>query len=351
MRKIKLYTSRDYLSGIDYEPILFPFWGKCPSELEHPLGGQYEKYIQNGRNYFELSPIEECDFVLWPESYQEKNFEKVKALAELAQKYGKSIIIFFNNDSSKLIDIPNAYIFRTSMYKSEQRSNEFSLPCWSEDLFNYSNQSLPLTKGGQKPIVCYCGYTKTIKDRIKDILGRDYGIWRGIRYKAVKKLKHNHQIDTRFIIRNDFWGGAYKKTGGLKPEEAKKVRTEYANNLISGDYALVTRGNGNFSFRFYEIFSLGRIPVFINTDACLPFEEFIDYKSLCVWVELEELKDIDKKLINYHRNIDLETLARKQKLIRQIWEEWLSPDGFFKNFYRFFNLEPYEGSSDTPKTR
>jgi hypothetical protein len=82
--------------------------------------------------------------------------------------------------------------------------------------------------------------------------------------------------------------------------------------------------------------SLGRIPVFVNTDCVLPYEKFIDWKNLLVWVEEKDLSDIAEKVSMYHKSLSPEQFVERQKELRSIYEEWLSPQGFFKNFCRHF---------------
>ena len=340
-KRIKIYSDKKYLTQEEYEPILFPFWGLSPAEKNNPFGGQFDTYIKNGRNYFEMTTIEDCDFVVLPEKYNKNNREKMQPLIDIAGKYNKPILIFFFDDSAEKIDIENSYTFRTSLYGKIRRPNEFAMPSWTEDFTaKYFNNKLPIRKKQEKPTVSYCGYTKTWKDKIKDVLGIDYGSWRPLRYKVIKILNSNENIYKKFIIRSDFWGGVYsteKNASELDLNTVRlKIRKEYVNNLLEGDYAFVTRGQGNYSMRFCEVLSLGRIPLFINTDCVLPYEKHINWKYLCVWIEDDDLEKIPDKLLEFHENISTENFEKIQNEIRQIYEEWISPDGFFKNFYLHF---------------
>ncbi|KKQ61468.1 MAG: Exostosin family protein [Parcubacteria group bacterium GW2011_GWE2_38_18] len=337
-RKIKIYSDKKYLTQENHEVILFPFWGKNKIELENEIGGQFDDFITNGHKYFELTPVEDCDFVVLPENYNHERLPEYHSIISLAKNFNKPILIFYCNDSDAKIRIDNAIIFRTSLYKNNREKNEFPLPAWSEDfLQKYNNGNLNIKHKKLIPTISYCGYTKTLKDYIKDLLQIDYGCWRPLRHEAIKTLKNDKNIYKKFIIRNDFFGGAYKNNFSDK-EKIKIVRKEYAENLITGEYALATRGRGNFSYRFYEIFNSGKIPVFINTDCVLPYEKFIAYKNYVVWLEDSEVKNINHLLLDFHNKIGQEDFINLQKEIREIWEEWFSPDGFFKHFYLHFNL-------------
>jgi hypothetical protein len=341
-KKIKIYTDKKYLTQENYEPILFPFWGLSPTEKESPFGGQFDEYIKNGKNYFEMTTVENCDYVVLPEKYNKSKIDRFKPLLNLADIHDKPILIFFLDDSAEKINIKNSYIFRTSLYKKNKSNNEFSMPSWVEDFTSkYFNGNLPAINKQSKISVSYCGYTKNWKDWIKQLIGKDYGIWRSLRYRCVNILKKDKRIITKFIIRNDFWGGAYYKKNKFSQKQLlelqMRVRLEYINNLLEGAYALATRGNGNFSMRFYEILGMGRIPLFINTDCVLPFEDFIDWKKLCVWVEDHELDTIVDKLINFDNNTTSENIKKLQEEIYNTYTQWLSPDGFYKNIHLYLS--------------
>ena len=69
---------------------------------------------------------------------------------------------------------------------------------------------------------------------------------------------------------------------------------------VDSDYCLSLRGKGNYSFRLYEIFAMGRIPLFIDTDCVLPFEDEIDWKRHCCWVDQSDLGRADEIVAQFH---------------------------------------------------
>ncbi|MCF7834544.1 hypothetical protein K9M48_00615 [Candidatus Gracilibacteria bacterium] len=54
------------------------------------------------------------------------------------------------------------------------------------------------------------------------------------------------------------------------------------------------RGFGNYSFRMYEAMSLGRILIYIDTGANLPFIDEINYKDLFIIIPFSKRKYIYK---------------------------------------------------------
>lgn len=62
-------------------------------------------------------------------------------------------------------------------------------------------------------------------------------------------------------------------------------------------FALAPRGYGRSSFRFFEVFLLGSIPVYIWDDVeWLPYKDKLNYSELCVSIHKDELPLLQSKL-------------------------------------------------------
>ena len=77
--------------------------------------------------------------------------------------------------------------------------------------------------------------------------------------------------------------------------------------------------------------------IFVNTDCVLPYDFAIDWKKYCVWVEESELSSIAEKVLDFHSKLSDREFVELQYECRNLWEKWLSPEGFFKNIYRHLN--------------
>lgn len=75
---------------------------------------------------------------------------------------------------------------------------------------------------------------------------------------------------------------------------------EFYENLRDSDYVVCVRGAGNFSVRFYETLAMGRIPVFINMDCALSFDNQFDWKKHIVQVEYKDRKKVAQKVKEFH---------------------------------------------------
>lgn len=339
---LKFFCPQEYLSsGEKPEIILAPFLGAARLDQNDPDFNRFEEYEKKGREYFFLvNKLEDCDLALWPTAYRPHD-EKIKGFVAEAKKFNKPVVFFFNNDSVEKIDLENSFIFRTSFYRSKKSSQEFAVPGFSEDFVeNYFSGSLPLRAKKELPTVGYCGYAskKILILKIKSFFKIAINPGLLIRSLAIKKINGSRDIIKNFIIRDNSWWGGALEGRILDYEKIKKVRREFVDNIVSSDYVLCARGGGNFSYRLSEALSLGRIPVFINTDCVLPYETEIDWKKVCLWIEVKDQKNIARRVIEHYNSLTEPEFIAQQKRCREIWEEYLSPNGYFKNFYKHFSL-------------
>ena len=115
-----------------------------------------------------------------------------------------------------------------------------------------------------------------------------------------------------------------------------KARREYVENIAESDYVLCARGIGNFSYRLYETLSMGRIPIFIDTDCVLPLDFDIDWRDYCVWVDTGDVDRIGDRVLEFHESLSDAEFEERQRAARRVWETHISPEGFFASFHRHF---------------
>ena len=104
--------------------------------------------------------------------------------------------------------------------------------------------------------------------------------------------------------------------------------------MLDSDFCLSVKGDGNASVRFYEILSLGRIPLFIDTESLLPFEDKIDYRSLMPWVDYKNIKDAPRIASQFYQSISNEDFKSIQMKLREIYQKYLRMDSFFKEVFK-----------------
>ncbi len=222
------------------------------------------------------------------------NSNEIQSILLSYKKIKKKVYVFLVSDNSEVFNIPNNVIlYRTSLYKSKKKYNEHILPyVW--ECNNDNIDPLPKT---EKPIVGFCG-------------------WNSIyRHKTIETIKNNINIESNFILRDKFWGG--------KPHDQKLIE-DFRNNMINSHFNICNRGNGNFSMRFYETLSFGRIPIIIDTDILLPFENLIDWYNIIIIVKKEE--ELNERILNYYHNNNIIIM---QKKCREIYDNYFRGSNFF----------------------
>jgi hypothetical protein len=145
-----------------------------------------------------------------------------------------------------------------------------------------------------------------------------------IRFEVINELNKFEDISKNFIIRDHFWGGDIW---------GDKVRKEYIQNTVNSDFILCMRGAGNFSYRLYETMCLGKIPLIIDTDIDLPFENYLNYEKKILRINFNEISHIPEKIMDYWEKI--EDYRELQFDIINFWEDHLSPIGFIKTFNQY----------------
>jgi hypothetical protein len=363
MYKLKLFSDKSYLTANpDPCPMLVPFWGGSESRIFYKGYGVFASYMEHGKDFFDMvDTIEEADLVVLPSTYYRYLSKGTQAqayeLADRAAAAQKPIVVFNERDWDFKFPRDNAILFSPTLEPANPRPNQFAVPGWAPAYVNDASE-IPLREKQDKPVVGFCGWVKQpdLKERIGQ-LGRMYvphlnqkhlgdntaplyfeRRHRFLRQRTLEYLQQSSEVETNFIIRDKFFGGvhAYKKEGGqeLDANMRDQFTQQYIDNLFSSDYILCARGLGNFSFRFYETMGSGRLPLFINTDCVLPYEFEIDWSSEMCWVEADDVTTVGQALAAYHARLSPEQFVEKQVQMRKLWEEWFSPVGFFKNFYR-----------------
>jgi len=92
-------------------------------------------------------------------------------------------------------------------------------------------------------------------------------------------------------------------SGGWTSSVNQNLQNVFIETTINSKFALAPRGYGRASFRFFECFQLGTIPIYIWNDInWLPFQNKIDYNKLCIVIHVSELKDLYSKLISINED-------------------------------------------------
>jgi hypothetical protein len=332
---IKVFTGK-ILPGYSYVPLLYPNIGFQGKDSLLFLGNAFKDFTEPTVELVE-SP-KQADFILLPHNYfQIKNeLEYLESFRELSRSTGKKLIVFAYGDSSNKLPFDDCIILRSSQYRSSKMPNEIILPAYAEDLGKVSG--MKWREKGDKPVVGFCGWAKhrgvvaAAKFNIKLI--RDmlkYGSTKtphlqGLYFRqcAIALLSKAKEVRINFILRRSYSG--HKETISLDENTA---RSQFIENMRNSDLILSVKGDGNFSYRFFEALSMGRLPLLVDTDCVLPLEGQIDYDSFVIRVKASELEKIAVIVEDFYMALSDEEYIRRQKSARENFERLLRIDRFF----------------------
>ena len=118
---------------------------------------------------------------------------------------------------------------------------------------------------------------------------------------------NNVQPNVRKVIFNKFVTNTSFKlinSGGWTPSVNGNLQKIFIETTIMSKFALAPRGYGRSSFRFFECFLLGTIPIYIWNDInWLPFQNSIDYNKLCIVIHISQINELENIINKIDENI------------------------------------------------
>lgn len=324
--------------GIHHVDLLEPFWGNLKPFAVAQGMDRNEIYKKTAFSLFAIiEEIENSDFLLLPADYKfYKNHHHILAeINRLSKKHKKQVVIFSHSDRHQSINLPNTITFRTSAYRSLNKPGvDYAMPFSFGDLLKFYNHGKVVTREKrEKPVIGFCG--NVVKGRVKAVAKRivrgprDGFDYTKLRTTAINVLSQTEKVDANFILRNSHFAGA---AHGHGIDEVKKV---FYNNLINSDYLIALRGNGNYSYRFYEIMQCGRIPFLIDTDCDFPFDQQVQIRKYIPVINHTDVKHCAEYIAWYHHSLGHEEFVSRQRMMRSIWESWYTNHGFFEKLHNF----------------
>ena len=309
----------------------------------------FAKYIERA-DYTEVDSIENCQIAIYPRrAFNPETLEFDRGVidaAQIAEKHQKPLIIDATCDSDVAIDLPNAHILRCGLYKSIQRSFETECPFWSNYRSKVHLDALEISSKPKKPVIGFCGTTASIgklsnmtKFYTPNIVAKHLlsqgkvaskfdirmreGMSLKLRETAIKLVASDKRLDSNFELTNHY-------QSYYCHDENNRITLEdlFVENTKRADYVLCVRGTGNYSGRFYMTLNAGRIPVVLDTDIVIPFEEQLNL----VKVPTRSLNRIGDIILEHFESTSEEDFKHLKAQNRQAYEQFLAPEKFFPHF-------------------
>ncbi|MGV6828225.1 MAG: exostosin domain-containing protein [Flavobacteriales bacterium] len=251
----------------------------------------------------------------------------------------------------KIPKLNNHIVFRQSGNLTSLPNYHKGLPVFINDPLKkfYKSSDLLFNKFQETPLIGFCGLTNSSKtNAFKEILGsfvHNIKTFTGIHNFTYRKIQSTTYLRSKVISRikpsallqNNFIERKKYRAGAVTPAQRKNTALEFYNNIKNTDYTVCIRGAGNFSVRFYETLAMGRIPIFINTDCLLPLANTIDWKKHVVWIEENEIEQLEQKVLAFHQQFSPKAFKNLQESNRKLWKEQLTLGGFFKTEFITIN--------------
>lgn len=341
------YPSHHYDAA--YRGYVFPLLKAFIKNAEFTDGQRKALYGVSESDFIFVDHIEDAEIAILPMSwnyYAETNqMYLAYSFIEEANPVGKPVWTINAGDFGvKLPYLRNSVVFRQGGYTINHQIGHTGFPSMINDYVTKHQLNDTFLHGNynSRPVVGFCGQTngskrnaltEMLKQGVRNIKSRlGFSFWERqkimstsyLRAKMLNQLEANADIDCHFITRKQY------RAGITKNKEAHETTAEFYNNILGSQYVLCVRGAGNFSVRFYETLMMGRIPLYVHTDGYLPLTDDIDWKSHVVWVDYKDRHRIADILIDFHNNLDQESLVALFKTNRKLWEEKLTLSGFFR---------------------
>ncbi len=283
----------------------------------------------------------------WPYYVNQGKISQALQEYEIARANHKPMVVFSSGDYPANAPFDeNVILFESAGYRSTpDLLFHTTEPSYIEDYLEvYGGGELKLRSNQAEPMIGFCGLASTspiqtffrkLRLKLQQIQYQQGRLkWEpppfetsSFRTKVLRQFENQPGIKTNYLLRKRYRAGVTEDKSLHHP-----AKVEFVNNILNSDYTVCMRGGGNFSVRFYETLCLGRIPIFIDTDCLLPFQDEIDYKSYFPWIDVKDLPYAPEIVRDFHASLSEDDFVDLQKACRKLWEDHMTPDGFHWDF-------------------
>ena len=338
---LTLYVNPAWRRKWLHSPLLNPWWGNLTDAASALAKQMFDSYAFDTTYYAITDDMHAADMVFAPYRHNwllQFDNELLTECARVARASGLPLLIDGSGDVETPLALDNAYILRIGGYRFIRERGMIQVPPLADDLLErYQGGRIDIrTKGEGKPIVGFAGWAKIsfkqyLRTVVKELPVRVRGIFdaryractKGVlwRQKAIRALQSSPQITFNLRARSTFSASPKTAEGDMHA-----LRKEMVDTILQSDYALDVRGDANNSTRLFEILSLGRIPVIVDTERNFPFKDKIDYTSFALIVDFRDIKKLPERIEEFHKNISPERFEEMQRNAREAYVNYFRID-------------------------
>ncbi len=334
---LRLYVNPAWHRGRIHTPLLNPWWGN-PYEDEAIFPKQmFDAHSFDTKYYTITDDVHAADMVLPPYPhiwFLRHDTALFDECVRTAKEAGLPLLVDGVGDVDYPINIENAHILRYGGYHFLPERGRTQIPPIADDfLERYRGGTLEIrAKREGKPIIGFAGWAKlspmqyvrtVMKElpvRFKSIFDKRYrACIKGVlwRQKAIGILQRSPLVTLNLHARMSFSASPKTAMGDMQ-----KLREEMVNTILESDYALDVRGDANDSTRLFEILSLGRIPVIVDTERNFPFSDKVDYSSFALTVDFRDVERLPEIIAEFHAKISPERYKQMQRNARDAYVKY-----------------------------
>jgi hypothetical protein len=255
--------------------------------------------------------------------------DAARAVTERLRRTARPIFYHSESDDLRPTAPVSGKVFRSSTLASRRRPHEEIATGCVPDLTAERSPHLPQWAGwSDRPTVGFIGH---VAGGLRSItyLRRGWQHFHGftLRERVLRRLEESDAVLPAFTRRGTNLGPPMAGTDGDALRRA--MRQEYVDSVFANSYALCIRGAGNWSYRFFEALSAGRIPVLIDTDCALPLEQSVRWERHICRIPAADLHEAPRMIAAFHDQLGPVGHAEMQRRNRELWETRLCPERFF----------------------
>lgn len=349
MDRITFYVDPSWRRKGLYTPVLFPFWGNPTHESSLFAKEMFDSHPFDTTCYGITENIEEADMVLAPYRHQwllSHDPALLQECARVAKRAGLPLLLDGMGDIEYPVEIEHAIVLRIGGYRFIPEKGRIIVPPASDDLLERCRSGTlrvrPKKEG--KPVVGFAGWAQlTALQRVRTIIKELPIRLRGFsdsRYRAMQKgvlwreraldiLRRSSQVNLNLKVRRSFSGTSKTAEG-----ELAALREDFVRTVEESDYCLDVRGDANASTRLFEILSLGRIPVIVDTERNFPWSETVNYQQFSLRVDFRELARLPDIIAEFHARVTPEEFEDMQRRAREAFVRYFRIDAQMPHIVR-----------------
>jgi len=331
---LRLYVNPAWRRGGIFSVFMIPWWGNPYEEASALAKQTFDAYSFDTTLYTVTDDVKTADMVLAP--YRHEWFLRHdKALFEECVRTAEGahlpLLVDGIGDVEHHVEAKNAYILRYGGYRFMHERGRIQIPPIADDLLErYETGRLTVRKKTRDiPSVGFSGWAALTPVQYMRTLVKEFPLYiRGVfdsryracvkgvlwRKKAIRILQSSPLVKFQSNVRRSFSGNPKTAIGDVRTLQKEMVTT-----ILESDYCLDVRGDANDSTRLFEILSLGRIPVIVDTERNFPFSDKIDYSSFALIIDFRDIKKLPDRIAEFHRTVSPERFEQMQKNARETY--------------------------------